>query len=167
MQALQIAVLAAGKGKRMRSALPKVLHLLGGKPLLAHVLATARALNPRAICVVDGPGDALRARFADAEVVWARQDPPRGTGDALRCALAALPRDGVTLVLFGADPLARAATLREVVAHAERGALSLLTVDLDDPDGYGRIVRRADGRVAAIVEHKDATPEQQMIREVN
>jgi bifunctional UDP-N-acetylglucosamine pyrophosphorylase / glucosamine-1-phosphate N-acetyltransferase len=78
-----------------------------------------------------------------------------------------LPRDGVTLVLFGADPLARAATLREVVAHAERGALSLLTVDLDDPEGYGRIVRLPDGRVAAIVEHEDATPEQQRIREVN
>ena len=167
MQPLQIAVLAAGKGKRMRSALPKVLHLLAGKPLLAHGLATARALNPRAICVVDGAGDALRMRFADTGVLWARQDPARGTGDALRCALGALPRDGVTLVLFGADPLARAATLREVVAHAERGALSLLTVDLDDPDGYGRIVRLPDGRVAAIVEHEDATPEQQRIREVN
>ena len=151
----------------MRSALPKVLHLLAGKPLLAHVLATARALSPRAICVVDGPGDGLRARFADAELLWAQQDPPRGTGDALRCALAALPRDGVTLVLFGADPLAQAATLRQVVAHAENGALSLLTVELDDPDGYGRVVRLADGRVAAIVEHKDATPEQQRIREVN
>ena len=167
MQPLQIAILAAGKGKRMRSALPKVLHLLAGKPLLAHVLTTARSLNPRAICVVEGPGDAVRSRFGDAEVLWARQDPPRGTGDALRCALAALPHDGVTLVLFGADPLARTATLREVVAHAERGALSLLTVDLDDPAGYGRVVRLADGRVAAIVEHKDATPEQQTISEVN
>jgi bifunctional UDP-N-acetylglucosamine pyrophosphorylase/glucosamine-1-phosphate N-acetyltransferase len=167
MQPLQIAILAAGKGKRMRSALPKVLHLLAGKPLLAHVLTTARSLGPRAICVVEGPGDVLRSRIGDAGVLWARQDPPRGTGDAVRCALAALPHDGVTLVLFGADPLARTATLREVVAHAERGALSLLTVALDDPAGYGRVVRMADGRVAAIVEHKDATPEQQVIREVN
>ena len=167
MQPLQIAILAAGKGKRMHSALPKVLHLLGGKPLLAHVLTTAQSLNPRAICIVEGSEDAVRARFANADVVWARQDPPRGTGDALRCALAALPRDGVTLVLFGADPLARAATLREVVAHAQTGALSLLTVDLDDAEGYGRVVRLPDGRVAAIVEHLDATPEQQKIREVN
>ena len=136
----------------MHSALPKVLHPLGGKPLLAHLLATARAMKPRAICVVEGAADAVRKRFPDPDLIWARQDPPRGTGDALRCALAALPPDGVTLVLFGADPLAREATLREVVEHAQRGALSLLTIDLDDPSGYGRIVRSADGRVAAIVE---------------
>ena len=167
MQPLQIAILAAGKGKRMHSALPKVLHTLAGKPLLAHVLATARAMAPRAICVVEGSGDAVRQRFPDPDLVWARQDPPRGTGDALRCALSQLPPDGVTLVLFGADPLARAATLAEVVEHARHGALSLLTVDLDDPAGYGRIVRSADGTVAAIVEHNEATPEQQAIREVN
>jgi len=167
MQPLQIAILAAGKGKRMHSVLPKVLHTLAGKPLLAHVLATARAMAPRAICVVEGSGDAVRQRFPDPDLVWARQDPPRGTGDALRCALSQLPPDGVTLVLFGADPLARAATLAEVVEHARHGALSLLTVDLDDPAGYGRIVRSADGTVAAIVEHNEATPEQQAIREVN
>jgi len=167
MQPLQIAILAAGKGKRMHSALPKVLHTLAGKSLLAHVLATARAMSPRAICVVEGTGDAVRQRFPEPDLLWARQDPPRGTGDALRCALSQLPPDGVTLVLFGADPLARAATLAEVVEHARRGALSLLTVDLDDPAGYGRIVRSADGTVAAIVEHNEATPEQQAIREVN
>src|ERR1700692_302174 len=118
MQPLQIAILAAGKGRRMHSALPKVLHPLAGKPLLAHVLATARSLSPRAICVVEGAGDAVRRHFPHADLVWARQDPPRGTGDALRCALAVLPPDGVTLVLFGADPLARVATLTEVVEHA-------------------------------------------------
>src|ERR1700686_4265717 len=123
MQPLQIAILAAGRGKRMHSAQPKVLHKLGGKPLLAHVLATARAMNPRAICVVEGAGDAVRRSFPDADLTWARQDPPRGTGDALRCAFAALPPDGVTLVLFGADPLARVATLTEVVEQRERGAL--------------------------------------------
>ena len=164
---LQIAILAAGKGKRMHSALPKVLHPLGGKPLLAHILGTARALQPRAICIVEGASDAVRQRFPDPDLVWARQDPPRGTGDALRSALKALPPDGVTLVLFGADPLAREATLREVVEHAQQGALSLLTIDLDDPSGYGRIVRSGDGSVAAIVEQKEATPEQQSIREVN
>src|SRR5439155_20901714 len=153
--------------KRMHSALPKVLHTLAGKPLLAHVLATARAMSPRAICVVEGTGDAVRQRFPEPDLLCARQDPPRGTGDALRCALSVLPPDGVTLVLFGADPLARAATLEQVVEHARRGALSLLTVDLDDPAGYGRIVRSADGTVAAIVEHNEATPEQQEIREIN
>jgi len=167
MQPLQIAILAAGKGKRMHSAQPKVLHKLGGKPLLAHVLATARAMSPRAICVVEGAGDAVRRSFPDADLTWARQDPPRGTGDALRCALAVLPPDGVTLVLFGADPLARAATLNEVVERARHGALSLLTVDIDDPAGYGRIVRAADGTVAAIVEHSEATPQQRTIREIN
>src|SRR2546430_6088976 len=92
MQPLQIAILAAGKGKRMHSALPKVLHTLAGKPLLAHVLASARAMSPRAICVVDGAGDAVRERFPDPDLVWARQNPPRRTGDALRCALSQLGR---------------------------------------------------------------------------
>jgi bifunctional UDP-N-acetylglucosamine pyrophosphorylase / glucosamine-1-phosphate N-acetyltransferase len=167
---LQIAILAAGEGKRMRSALPKVLHPLGGRPLLAHVLATARTLEPATICIVHGGGgdsDALRQRFPDADLRWVRQDPPAGTADALKQALAVLGADGVTLVLFGADPLARAQTLREVVRCAQDGALSLLTIELDDPAGYGRIVRSADGKVAAIVEHKDATAAQRAIREIN
>ena len=167
MQALQIAILAAGKGKRMHSAMPKVLHTLAGRPLLAHVLATARAMKPRAICVVEGATDELRRHFPDSDLVWVRQDPPRGTGDALRCALTRLPPDGVTLVMFGADPMARAPTLERVVEHAQRGALSLLTVDLDDPTGYGRIIRAGDGTVAAIVEQVEATPEQREIREIN
>jgi bifunctional UDP-N-acetylglucosamine pyrophosphorylase / glucosamine-1-phosphate N-acetyltransferase len=164
--ALQVAILAAGEGKRMRSALPKVLHVLGGRPLLAHVLETAGRLGPRATCVVYGD-DAVRDLFPNSGLIWARQKPPRGTGDAVRCALAALPQDGVTLVLFGADPLAREATLRQVVDRAREGALSLLTAELDDPAGYGRIVRDAKGNVSAIVEHKDATPAQRAIREVN
>ena len=163
---LQVAILAAGQGKRMRSSLPKVLQPLGGRPLLAHVLGTARRLEPRTICIVDGAGE-VREHFPDADLVWARQEPPRGTGDALRCALGKLAPDGVTLVLFGADPLARAETLRRVAERAQEGILSLLTVELDDPSGYGRIVRRADGSVAAIVEHNDATPEQRAIREIN
>jgi len=163
---LQIAVLAAGQGKRMRSAVPKVLQPLGGRPLLAHVLSTARKLKPRAICVVDAGGE-VRERFPDPDLSWARQDPPRGTGDALKCALAQMGADGVTLVLFGADPLARAETLRRVADRAQEGILSLLTVELDDPSGYGRIVRGADGNVATIVEHKDATPAQRAIKEIN
>ena len=165
---LQIAILAAGEGKRMRSALPKVLHLLAGKPLLGHVLATARTLEPAAVCVVHGgDGAALRSRFPDADLAWALQDPPAGTADALKRALAALPPDGVTLVLYGADPLARAETLRGVVAHAQAGALSLLTIDLVEPSGYGRIVRDGQGKVVAIVEQKDATRQQLALREIN
>jgi len=165
---LQIAILAAGEGKRMRSALPKVLHLLAGRPLLGHVIGTARTLEPRAVCIVHGgEGAALRGRFPDADLAWALQDPPAGTADALKCALTALPGDGVTLVLYGADPLARTETLREVVARAQAGALSLLTIELDDPTGYGRIVRDASGKVVAIVEQKDATPQQRALREIN
>ena len=165
---LSIAILAAGVGKRMRSGLPKVLHPLGGRPLLAHVLDTARKLAADRICVVYGHGgDAVRRRFPDADLQWALQDPPQGTGHALARALPRLAADGVTLVLFGADPLARAETLEAVVGHARRGALSLLTIELDDPAGYGRIVRGVDGTVQAIVEHKDATAEQREIREIN
>jgi bifunctional UDP-N-acetylglucosamine pyrophosphorylase/glucosamine-1-phosphate N-acetyltransferase len=165
---LSIAILAAGEGKRMRSRLPKVLRPLGGRPLLAHVIGTARTLAPSRICVVYGHGgDAVRQRFPDPDLAWALQDPPRGTGHALAQALPQLAPDGVTLVLFGADPLASAATLSTVVRHARAGALSLLTIDLDDPTGYGRIVRGDDGTVQAIVEHKDATPAQRAIREIN
>ncbi|MEP6941448.1 MAG: bifunctional UDP-N-acetylglucosamine diphosphorylase/glucosamine-1-phosphate N-acetyltransferase GlmU [Betaproteobacteria bacterium] len=165
---MQIAILAAGDGKRMRSARPKVMHALAGRPLLAHVIHTARALSPRAICVVHGrEGDALRAAFPDPGLTWALQDPAAGTADALRCALRQLPADGVTLVLYGADPLARAKTLHDVVARAQDGALSLLTIELDDPSGYGRIVRDADKKVTSVVEHKDANAEQLSIREIN
>src|SRR5262249_14983181 len=140
--------------------------LLGGKPLLAHVLETARRLEPGSTCVVYGD-DGVRRRFAEDGLVWARQDPPRGTGDALRCALAVMPGAEITLVLYGADPLARAATLQQVVDQAKRGTLSLLTAELDDPAGYGRIVRDGDGGVSGIVEHKDASPAQRAIREIN
>ncbi len=164
--ALQVAVLAAGEGKRMRSPLPKVLHPLGGRPLLAHVLATVRRLEPRSICIVHA-GDTVRKGFPDADLTWALQDPPLGTGDALARALTELPLDGVTLVMFGADPLASAPTLAKVVERARRGALSLLTIELDDPASYGRIVRDGEGRVVAVVEAKDATAGQRAIREIN
>jgi bifunctional UDP-N-acetylglucosamine pyrophosphorylase/glucosamine-1-phosphate N-acetyltransferase len=165
---LNIAILAAGQGKRMRSGLPKVLHPLGGRPLLGHVLDTSRKLAADRICVVYGHGgEAVRRCFPDPDLRWALQDPPQGTGHALAQALPQLAPDGVTLVLFGADPLARAATLESVVHHARAGALSLLTIELDDPTGYGRIVRGPDGAVTAIVEHKDATPKQRAIREIN
>ena len=165
---LNIAILAAGQGKRMRSNLPKVLHPIGGRPLLAHVLDTARKLAPERICVVYGHGgDAVRERFPDSDLAWALQDPPQGTGHALGQALPQLGTQGVTLVLFGADPLARVETLQKVVDVARQGALSLLTIELDDPAGYGRIARDADGKVVAVVEHKDATDAQRAIREIN
>ena len=165
---LNIAILAAGEGKRMRSSLPKVLHPLGGRPLLAHVLDTARRLAADRICVVYGHGgEAVRSGFPEHDLAWALQDPPQGTGHALAQALPQLAPDGVTLVLFGADPLARFETLEAVVRRAKEGALSLLTIELDDPTGYGRIVRGPGGAVTAIVEHKDATLEQRAIREIN
>src|SRR5512144_3256880 len=165
---LSIAILAAGEGKRMRSGVPKVLHPLGGRPLLAHVVATARKLAADRICVVYGHGgNAVRERFPDPDLCWALQDPPRGTGHALAQALPQLAADGVTLVLFGADPLVRIETLEAVLRHARAGALSLLTIELDDPARYGRIVRDAGGSVQAIVEYKDATPDERRIREIN
>ena len=165
---LNIAILAAGHGKRMRSGVPKVLHPLGGRPLLAHVVATARKLGADCICVVYGHGgDAVRQAFPDPDLRWALQDPPQGTGHALRQALPQLPADGVTLVLFGADPLVSTETLEAVLRPAREGALSLLTIELDDPARYGRIVRDSSGAVQAIVEYKDATSEQRRIREIN
>ena len=165
---LNIAILAAGEGKRMRSGVPKVLHPLGGRPLLAHVVATARKLAADRICIVYGHGgDAVRQRFPDPDLQWALQDPPRGTGHALAQALPQLAAHGVTLVLFGADPLVRTETLESVLRPARQGALSLLTIELEDPSRYGRIVRDASGAVQAIVEYKDATPDQRRIREIN
>ena len=152
----------------MRSALPKVLHPLGGRPLLAHVVATARKLAADRICVVFGHGgEAVRQRFPDADLRWALQHPPQGTGHALMQALPELNGDGVTLVLFGADPLVSTETLEAVLRPAREGSLSLLTIELDDPARYGRIVSDASGAVQAIVEYKDATPEQRRIREIN
>jgi bifunctional UDP-N-acetylglucosamine pyrophosphorylase / glucosamine-1-phosphate N-acetyltransferase len=162
----QVAILAAGVGKRMRSSLPKVLHLLGGRPLLAHVLATARTLEPRSVCIVYAD-EAVRRSFPDPGLKWALQDPPKGTGDALAQALRVLESDGVTLVLFGADPLASASTLRKVADCARTGALSLLTIELGDPTGYGRIVRDEQGKVVSIAEEKDASERERAIREIN
>jgi bifunctional UDP-N-acetylglucosamine pyrophosphorylase/glucosamine-1-phosphate N-acetyltransferase len=165
---LNVAILAAGEGKRMRSGLPKVLHPLGGRPLLAHVIATARKLHADRICVVYGHGgEAVRERFPDPDLRWALQNPPQGTGHALAQALPYFTGDGVTLVLFGADPLVRTETLEAVLKLARDGALSLLTIELDDPALYGRIVRDAGGAVQAIVEYKDASAEQRRIHEIN
>ncbi len=165
---LNVAILAAGQGKRMHSALPKVLHPLAGRPLIAHVLAAVRALAPRAIVVVIGHGgDAVRAAIAAPDILFATQEPPRGTGDATRVALAALPADGVTLVTIGDIPLVPPAALSVLVREAEAGKLAVLTVHMPEPSGFGRIVRDAQGAVRAIVEEKDASVSQRAIDEIN
>jgi bifunctional UDP-N-acetylglucosamine pyrophosphorylase/glucosamine-1-phosphate N-acetyltransferase len=164
---LQIVVMAAGQGKRMRSARPKMLHPLAGMPLAAHVLATARDLAPTAIAVVIGHGaEAVATALAAPDVEFVLQDPPDGTGGAVRVALAALPREGVTVVLNGDCPLLPAATLRALADVAARGRLALLTVHVPDPSGLGRIVRGADGGVQRIVEDRDASPEQRALTEI-
>jgi bifunctional UDP-N-acetylglucosamine pyrophosphorylase / glucosamine-1-phosphate N-acetyltransferase len=165
---LQVVILAAGKGKRMRSDLPKVLHPLAGRPLLAHVLAAARALSPRRLCVVVGHGgNAVRERLAAEEVAWVEQSPQLGTGHAVQQALPALEAGGIVLVLYGDVPLISSATLAGLVEAAAGGRLALLTQVLDDPAGYGRIVKDAGGAVLRIVEEKDANAAERAIREVN
>ncbi len=164
---LHIVILAAGAGTRMRSELPKVLMPLAGRPLLAHVLRTAKALDPAAIHVVYGHGgDAVRAAFpGEADVAWVEQAQRLGTGHAVQQAMPGVPDGARVLVLYGDVPLIRAGTLRNVVEADAR--LAVLVAEPADAAGYGRIVLDADGRVAAIVEHKDAGPAQRAIRIVN
>jgi bifunctional UDP-N-acetylglucosamine pyrophosphorylase/glucosamine-1-phosphate N-acetyltransferase len=165
---LNIVILAAGQGKRMRSDLPKVLHRLAGRPLLRHVVDTARALGGSRICVVYGHGgETVREAFSDADIAWVKQDPQKGTGHAVMLAAPNLNDLEPTLVLYGDVPLIRAETLQRLQAAAN-GGLGLLTVELDDPTGYGRIVRTSrGGSIRRIVEHKDASTEERAIREVN
>jgi bifunctional UDP-N-acetylglucosamine pyrophosphorylase / glucosamine-1-phosphate N-acetyltransferase len=165
---LNVAVLAAGQGKRMHSALPKVLHPLAGRPLIAHVLAAARALAPRAIVVVIGHGgDAVQAAVHAPDLRFAVQEPPRGTGDATRVALDALPADGVTLITIGDAPLVPSAVLGALVREAEAGKLAVLTAHVPDPSGLGRVIRDDSGVLRAIVEDRDADPAQRAINEIN
>jgi bifunctional UDP-N-acetylglucosamine pyrophosphorylase/glucosamine-1-phosphate N-acetyltransferase len=165
---LQVVVLAAGQGKRMRSHLPKVLHPLAGKPLLAHVLDTAASLEPAHMCVVIGHGgERVREAFASRPISWAVQAQQLGTGHAVMQALPHVPGSGVMLVLYGDVPLIAASTLSELVSAASGGALALLTQHLEEPRGYGRIVRDPAGRVTRIVEEKDASEAERRIGEVN
>jgi bifunctional UDP-N-acetylglucosamine pyrophosphorylase/glucosamine-1-phosphate N-acetyltransferase len=166
--ALQVVILAAGQGKRMRSDVPKVLHPLAGKPLLAHVLDTAATLAPEHTCVVIGHGgERVQEAFRDRPIAFATQSQQLGTGHAVVQALPHVPGAGVMLVLYGDVPLIGRTTLADLVGAARGGALALLTQHLDDPKGYGRIVRDAAGRVARIVEEKDASQAERGIGEVN
>jgi bifunctional UDP-N-acetylglucosamine pyrophosphorylase / glucosamine-1-phosphate N-acetyltransferase len=166
---VNIVILAAGAGKRMRSALPKVLHRLAGKPLLAHVIDTARSLSPQRIVVVVGHGaEQVKAAVAAPDIAFAVQEQQLGTGHAVQQALPLLDPSEPTLVLYGDVPLTRAATLRALTDTAGAERYAVLTVELDDPTGYGRIVRGAQsGRVERIVEQKDAAPAELAITEVN
>jgi bifunctional UDP-N-acetylglucosamine pyrophosphorylase/glucosamine-1-phosphate N-acetyltransferase len=165
---LDVVLLAAGEGKRMHSALPKVLHRLAGRPLAAHVLDAARALVPRSIVVVAGHrADAVESALAAPDVRFVRQEPPRGTGDAVRVALGAMPSDGVTLVGLCDVPLVTSQALASVAEIAQSGRVGLLTARVANPFGLGRILRDDAGRVRGIVEERDATPGQRAIDEIN
>lgn len=168
MNALSTVILAAGRGKRMYSDLPKVLHPIGGQPMLGRVITTARQLTPDALVVVYGHGgERVRETFAgDSDLRWAEQAQQLGTGHALKMAMPHLPADGQVLVLYGDVPLIQAETLRRLATAAGSG-VGLLVDTLDDPTGYGRIVRDAHGRVSGIVEQKDASAVQLAIREIN
>jgi len=148
--------------------LPKVLHRLAGRPLAAYVLETVRSLSPRAIAVVTGFGaEAVEQALASLDVIFVRQEPPRGTGDAARVALSVLRMDGVTLVGLGDVPLVPAEALQSIAAIAQDGRVGLLSARVRNPFGLGRVVRGADGQVQSIVEERDATPEQRAIHEIN
>jgi bifunctional UDP-N-acetylglucosamine pyrophosphorylase/glucosamine-1-phosphate N-acetyltransferase len=164
---LDIVILAAGQGTRMRSALPKVLHPVAGQAMLGHVIDTARQLQPQGIHVVIGHGaDLVRERLAADDLNFVLQREQLGTGHAVAQALPALSAERV-LILYGDVPLIEKATLERLLERVGDAQLALLTVDLNDPTGYGRIVRDAAGVVKAIVEHKDASPEQRQIGEGN
>ena len=164
---LHVVILAAGEGKRMKSAVPKVLQKIAGKPMLGHVIATARTLRPAGIHVVYGHGgEQVRDAFAaQPDLHWSEQVERLGTGHALQQAMPAVPADARVLVLHGDVPLITAETLQRLLdAH---GRVAVLVADLADPGGYGRVVRDAEGNVARIVEQKDANEEQLEIRTVN
>ena len=165
---LSVVILAAGQGKRMNSELPKVLQPLAGQPLLKHVVHTARALEPDNIYVVYGHGGAqVQAALGDEPVEWILQADQLGTGHAVMQAMSVIPDEHTVLVLYGDVPLIRTPSLKKLLAIADEGALAVLSVNLDDAMGYGRIVRGADGHVSSIVEHHDASPEELEIRELN
>ncbi len=165
---LNVVILAAGKGTRMRSNLPKVLHPVAHKPMVAHVIETAQRLGAAKTQLVYGHGgDLLQEKLAAYPVQWVEQAEQLGTGHAVQQALPHINDNDQVLILYGDVPLTQQSTLEQLLNAKGDSALALLTVTLPDPTGYGRIERNADNRVTGIVEHKDATPEQHKICEVN
>ena len=164
---LDVVVLAAGQGKRMRSDLPKVLHPLAGRALLAHVLDTARSLSPRKTVVVHGHGaERVRAAFPQADLEWVLQAEQLGTGHAVQQAMPKVDAESTVVILYGDVPLVRAESLKRLIDAAGDG-VAVMTTELVDPKGYGRIVRQPSGRVERIVEDKDASEKERAIREIN
>jgi bifunctional UDP-N-acetylglucosamine pyrophosphorylase / glucosamine-1-phosphate N-acetyltransferase len=164
---MNVVILAAGMGKRMQSALPKVLHPLAGKPLLSHVIDTARTLSPSKLCVIYGHGGEVVPALLEAfDIAFAKQEPQLGTGHAVMQATPHLDDNAPTLILYGDVPLTSSATLQRLVAAASGDRLAILTVELDNPHGYGRIVRE-HGDIHRIVEQKDASDAECAICEVN
>jgi len=165
---LSIIILAAGQGTRMRSAIPKVLHRIGGKPLLEHVIETAASMSPRSVQVVYGHGGgAVPEALRQHQVAWVEQSEQLGTGHAVAQALPAVADDQRVLILYGDVPLISGETLARLCALANDNALGLLTAELDCPQGYGRILRDAAGQVTGIIEEKDASEQQRSLTEIN
>ena len=171
MSVFDVVIMAAGKGTRMKSSMPKVLHPLAGKPLVQHVIDTAHSLQARHTIVITGHGAdqveaALLQANPNAAIQFARQMPQLGTGHAVQQTVPLLADDGVVVVLSGDVPLTQASTVQALVDACGGTQLALLTLDMPDPTGYGRIVRDANAQVQAIVEHKDANPAQRAIQEI-
>ena len=168
MTPLHVVILAAGHGKRMRSSLPKVLHLLAGYPLLSYVIEAANGLGAARVHVVYGHGGGIvREAMSGADVQWVEQREQLGTGHAVALAMPGIPDDATVLVLYGDVPLVNRTTLHETATLAAGSGIALITAVVDDPSGYGRIIRDPDGHVRGIVEEGDADAEQRSIAEIN
>lgn len=162
-----VIILAAGKGTRMRSSLPKVLQPLAGRPLLGHVIETAKQLQAKNIITIFGHGgDLVQNAFAHENIQWVEQTEQLGTGHAVKVTLPVLPQDGISLILSGDVPCVQQSTLQRLVDVSSQTGIGLVTLTLEDSTGYGRIVRK-DEKIQAIVEHKDASDEQRQIKEIN
>ncbi|BAW81193.1 UDP-N-acetylglucosamine pyrophosphorylase [Candidatus Nitrosoglobus terrae] len=166
--AVSIIILAAGQGTRMRSTLPKVLHRLAGRPLLSHVITKARQLNPDQIIIVYGHGgETVPKAISEKDIIWVQQELQLGTGHAVAQALPYINQNSMILVLYGDVPLVGVETLQELLTVVGERRVGLVTVELSNPTGYGRIIRDKSGEVAKIVEEADANAAQREVREVN
>ncbi len=162
-----VIILAAGKGTRMRSHLPKVLQPLAGRPLLGHVIETAKKLQAENIITIYGHGGQLvQDAFVEEKIQWVEQAEQLGTGHAVQMTLPVLPKEGISLILYGDVPLVRQQTLEQLLEASRETGIGMITLTVDNPAGYGRIVRES-GKIQAIVEHKDASDEQRLINEIN